>query len=348
MSLNGNIKMIKTEKRIVERQRSSEKNRQKQFPQLQINDKTKHTKEELIKRKRLSKAVRNEISTIVIDPKITKNKKKISKNKTDVKLFDKKKNIDSNIEDWINRQNKWMENKTNKLNRRIVTETLKKMENCVFEPKINKGNRKIFINLNTKSHKIIKSPDSYMNYIIKNEQFRKNKSNSKIKENHKAKKGKSLNKGKNKMLKINKLNDYDYTKHQLTERNNNLSISNYNNNTSISISSKSFYQKEKEKARRSVPLSKLKLTNLTEDELYNMIYLNEKDKMDKELIDFTSQNEEIIFKGKEQIHFKQAMEKLHIALININLDDVNNTGENSYKDEKSIVNLKGREDNSDF
>ena len=52
-----------------------------------------------------------------------------------------------------------------------------------------------------------------------------------------------------------------------------------------------------------------------------MVYLKEKERLNKEVIDNTNENVEKIFEGKEQIYFKKAMEKLHTIIINLNLDD---------------------------
>ena len=340
--INGNKKIKKTQKRLVERQRSTEKNHNNKCQLLNENKNEKQSREQLKRIKMHSIRERKELSTF--SPKLTKYKNKYSKNQNNALLKKERTemriNTDTNITDWINRQNVWMENKKNKLNERIVIETMKKMEKCIFEPKINKVNKKIISNLKIESHKILEKPESYINYVRKSIQFRKNKSTSKNNEYPITKDAKSPYKGKNKIIKINKLNDYDYTKHQLTGRNyllHNKCNSSYNN-ISINVTNKSFNAKDKEKTRRSIPLSKLKLTNLSEDELYKMVYLNEKDKIEKKLKDFTDKTEEMIFKGKEQIHFKKALEKLHITLININLDDSKNNEDNNNIFEKETKN----------
>lgn len=357
MSFNEDIQ-IKIKKRFVDRQRSSEKKQQNKIPQIEINYKTIQQRKELGRRKLLFKRKKNELTQGALSPKTTKSKKITSKNKAESNLKKesilKRINTDSNMSDWINRQNIWMENKIRKLNERIVTETLKTLEKCNFEPKINKVNKKIISNLNIETNKIIQRPQSYVNYIRKSKIFRENKSNSKpkIPEYQKGKKENNSIKHKNKLLKINKLNNYDYTKHQLTEKNSSFTrkCNTNNNSSSITISSKSFNIKEKEKTRRSIPLLKLKLTNLSEDELYNMIYKNEKDKLNKKLKDYTTENEDKIFEGKKQIYFRQAMENLHsaIILINSDLDDETNGEEKSNNNEISSANLIIKEDNDEI
>ena len=87
----------------------------------------------------------------------------------------------------------------------------------------------------------------------------------------------------------------------------------------------------------------LKLKNLSPDEIYKMIYLKEKERLNKEISDNTK-NLENIFDGKEQIHFKKAMEKIHTIIINLNLDDENNNniinGTNNYSNEEENNNSK--------
>ena len=140
MSFNEDIQ-IKIKKRFVDRQRSSEKKQQNKIPQIEINYKTIQQRKELGRRKLLFKRKKNELTQGAFSPKTTKSKKITSKNKAESNLKKesilKRINTDSNMSDWINRQNIWMENKIRKLNERIVTETLKTLEKCNFEPKIN-------------------------------------------------------------------------------------------------------------------------------------------------------------------------------------------------------------------
>ena len=322
MSSLGNIKIIKIGKRIVGRQRSFGKSNQNTFEKLYNNYKTRNAKLEQLKERINSERKKNELSQCTFTPKLTKmknifNNKNSSKNKNSVNSILKS---DSKKNDLIKRQNLWLENKNNKLKKRIVTETMKSMETCVFEPEIKKVNKRTISNLKTEASKIIDKPESYLNYIKKNKQFRKNKSNSKVYEYPITHGKKSPNKLK--LLKLNRSNDYDYTKHQLSERSyilQNKTNSNINNNISISSSNKSFNNKEKEIKRVSIQLSKLK--NLNPDDLYKMVYLKEKERLNKEVIDNTNENVEKIFEGKEQIYFKKAMEKLHTIIINLNLDD---------------------------
>ena len=75
-----------------------------------------------------------------------------------------------------------------------------------------------------------------------------------------------------------------------------------------------------------------------------MIYLKEKERLNKEISDNSNKNLENIFEGKEQIHFKKAMEKIHIIIINLNLDNENNNnimnGTNNYSNEEEKNNSK--------
>ena len=347
MSSLGNLKIIKMEKRMVGRQRSLGKSNQNTFEKLYNNYKTRNAKMEKLKERINSERKKNELTECTFSPKLTKmkkifSKKSSSKNKNSIQNVLK---TDSKKDNLFYRQSLWLENRNNKLKKRIVTETMKSMETCVFEPKINKINKRTISNLKTETSKLIEKPDYYLNYIKKNKQFRKNKSNSKVYEfpiTHGEKSPNNL-----KLLKLNRSNDYDYTKHQLSERSNviqNNRNSNFKNNISISISNKSFNKKEKEQEikRKNIQLSKLK--NLSPDEIYKMIYLKEKERLNKEISDNSNKNLENIFEGKEQIHFKKAMEKIHTIIINLNLDDENNNnimnGTNNYLNEEEKNNSK--------
>ena len=335
MSSNGNTKIIKTEKRIVIRQKSPVKNNQTKFDQLYQNYITIRAKNELLRQRILQEREKKELSYCTFSPKLTKIRKIIFSKKhldTEIKEKSKSKKIkreklsksNSKIENLINRQNQWLEKKNLKIKKRVISETMKNMEKCIFKPKIKKLNKSIVNNLKTETFKIIEKPNFYLDYINKTKEFRKNKSksNSKFYEFPISQNGQS--RYKSQFLKIN-LNDYDYTKHELSERsymiktNSNTTFN--NNNISLSTSNKSLNKKERKIKKKSIPLSELKLTNLSAGELYKLIYINEKDKLNKEYKDYSEEYIEKIFGEKKQIHFKQAMEKLHYALIDLNLDD---------------------------
>lgn len=321
----NNQKIIKKEDRSKEKQTSTEKTRQKKFQKLYNDYKTQKTKEEEYRQKMLSEREKKELAECSFNPKLTKKnslyKKKPfealtqeDKNKNKIKGQERLKS-DSKIINLINRQNKWLENKNNKLNQRIVADAIKKVEGCVFEPKIKNISNKISSNLKTESHKLVEKPDSYLNFINKTKKYRESKKSSKDK--IKIKNWKSPNRNK-----IIMDNDYDYTRHELTDNNyllKNNSSSNYNVNISNSISTKSF--KDKERMKKSIPISKLKLTNISNDELYSMIYYNAKEKINKSLNIYLDENIQKLFGDKNQIYFRQAMEGLHQSLINLDLSD---------------------------
>ena len=352
MSSLGNQKIIKAQKRLVVRHKSPKRNYQNKFEELYQNYKTRKAKNELLKQRILSEREQKDLTECTFTPKITKLKNIFIKKPVKLTLKEEalknqkanKIQLESHLTDLINRQNEWLENKKNRLNRRIVAETMKNLEKCVFEPKIQKPNKKTIYNLRSEARKIIEKPDSYLNFITKNREFRKNKSNSKFYE-YPISKG-LVSPRKFRLLKLNKINDYDYTKHQLTERSlifKNQSKSNLNNNLSISLSNKSFHIKKKEPRKTSVPSSKLKINNITDDELYKMVSLKEKEKINKEMKEHTDENMDSLFQGKDKVNFKEAMDRLHYALVNLKLDNENekakiNANENgNVKKKENIV-----------
>ena len=353
----NNQKYIQKEDRSKEKQSSTEKTRQKKFQKLYNDYKTQKTKEEEYRQKMLSEREKKELAECSFNPKITKNnslyKKKPfeaitqeERNKNKIKGHEKLKS-DSKIINLINRQNKWLENKNNKLNQRIVSDAIKKVEGCVFEPKIKNISNKMSSNLKIESHKLVEKPDSYLNFINKTKKYRESK-NSGSKDYTKIKNWKSPYRNK-----IIMDNDYDYTKHELTENNyllKNNSSSNYNVNISNSMSTKSFNNKEKMK--KSIPISKLKLTNISNDELYSMIYYNEKEKINKSLNIYLDENIQKLFGDKNQIYFRQAMEGLHESLINLKISDDEDeielkSNENEDLNENSNGNQNENENNND-
>ena len=340
MSSSRVSKIMLTKRRLVERKKSPRKTSPNKFDQLYDNYKTMQANNEKLKQIILFEREKKHLTECTFKPKtniqskkfnkklfLSPAKKEVNKNKKEIKT-------DSKIIDLINRQNKWIQNKNDKLNRRIVTETMKNMEKCIFEPQIQKVNKRTISNLKKETQKIIGKPDSYLNYVNKNRNFRKSKSNSRTYEYPITGDWKSPFKKKH--PKINMRNNYDYTKHQLTERSfmlKNKSNSNFNNNISLSISNKSLNSKEKQKM--NIPISKININNLKADELYKMIYLKGKEKMNQDMKDYTDENIDKLFKGKEYIYFNKAMERIHTVLVNLNLDD-----EKENKNEENPINIK--------
>ena len=331
MSSNKRQINIKNDNHNIEKQKISGKNQTKKYQQLYENYKIQKTKKENYRKKIISEREKNELAECSFSPKINKktnifikkifdpiNKEAHTNNKLKAKELLK---TDSNTANLIERQNQWLEKKNNKLKQKIVTEAIKSVEGCVFKPEIKKINRSLISNLKIETNRIVEKPDSYINYIKRNKKVRENKINNKLNDYPVIKDWKSPI--KNRTLKIN---DYDYTKHELTDNNylfKNKSSSNYNMDFSNNLQNKLLKSKEV-KTIKSIPISKLKITNISNNELYSMIYNNEKEKIEKNLEDYTEENIEKIFQGKNQIYFKQAMEGLHNSLINLNISDEDN------------------------
>ena len=316
-------KIILTQKRIIKRKKSPTKNSPNKFEQLYENYKTKQANDEKLKQIILFEREKKLLTECTFKPQLNTGIKKFNKKISRSPKQELKKQTgfktDSNIQDLITRQNKWLENKNNKLNKRIVSETMKNMEKCIFEPKINKVKKKTISNLKTETQKIIEQPHSYLDFIKKSREFRKNKSNSRIYEYPITGNRKSPYIRKN--LRINRLKDYDYTKHELSSKSyllTNKASSNLTNNKSSYISNKSFNVSEK--GNKIIHISKIMLNNLSRDDIYKMIYFGGKEKLNQEIKDYTKENMEKLFQGKEKIHFKQAMERIHTILIDLSLD----------------------------
>ena len=332
---------MKSDNQNIEKRKSFGKGQPRKYQQLYENYKIQKTKKENYRKKILSEREKNELAECSFSPKLNKNKHLFIKqnfepNNKEAHINNKIKTkellkTDSNTGNLVERQNQWLENKNNKLKQKIVMEAIKSVEGCVFKPEIKKINKNLISNLKVETNRIVEKPDSYINYIKRNKKVRENKNNNKLNDYPVTKDWKSP--FKNRTLKIN---DYDYTKHELTENNylfKNKSSSNYNKDFSNNLQNKLFKNKEM-KTIKSIPISKLKITNISNNELYSMIYNNEKEKIEKNLEDYTEENIEKVFQGKNQIYFKQAMEGLHNSLINLNISD---------EDSDDYMNIIGKE-----
>ena len=306
------------------------KNNQKKYQELFELYKTQKTKKDILREKILSEREKKELADCSFSPKLNKKDNNVFKKKPYQAITEEERNNNrkkakklqksyTNVDGLIDRQNKWLENKNNKLNKKIVAEAIKTVEGCVFKPEIKKLNQKTKSNFGIETQLIVERPDSYLNFVNRNKKYRENKNKIRDYEFPITKNWKSPLRNK-----ILKNNDYDYTKHQLTDNSyllKNNSSSNYNQNFLTNPNETSFKGKEITKTNKSIPISKLKITNMSNDELYSIIYLNEKEKIEKNIYDYTQENVNNLFGDKKQIYFKQAMDDLHNILININLDE---------------------------
>ena len=72
--------------------------------------------------------------------------------------------------------------------------------------------------------------------------------------------------------------------------------------------------------------TKTKINKINNDEIYALIYFENKEKYENRINEgFSEQEKKNIFNGKKQIEFKEALDILHDKLINLDiLDDEDN------------------------
>ena len=338
-------KKQKYNQKVIKRNRSPQIVNNKipdKFELLYQNYGTNKTRVELKRQKILEEKEKNEMAECSFNPKINssssfkkkiynKNLKQNGNNENGKK--EKCQKLEQRCENFYYRQTKWLEEKNKKIDNKKVEEAFKNVEGCVFEPEINKQTAN---NYKTESLKLVEDPFSYLNFI---ERLKKGR------EENQRKKSTQLRNQKIKTTRsppVNfrlkkKYNNYDYTKHELSENCfmiqssskpkynlvKNRSNENFNRSNNATNSSHNHTSRGEKNAgnKKSIPFSKMKITNLSNDELYNMIYMSEKDKFEKEAKDYTEENANIVFGGKKQITFKQALENLHNILINMDFND---------------------------
>ena len=291
--------------------------------------KYKKQKDEQFRQKMQEKRAQEELAECTFAPKINKSYKKrqqsapkhihkSSSNNYVNKLIEP----DPKYSEIFKRQTDWADgiNKRNLLIKQ--KEENKDIQRFSFVPEINK---KCLKYLKTDTQNIVKDPESYKEYIdmkkrIQKENLIKNNNNNKNLANIKINN------------KINK--DYDYTKHLLT---NQKKIKDSNGNTIKGISphiikkSKNFYENN-EIIKKSVPLNKMKVTNMDDNEFYSMIYLDAKEKYEKKMnVGFSEEEKINIFNGRTQLEFKEALDIIHDKLIHLDIlsDDDENEEENN-------------------
>lgn len=231
---------------------------------------------------------------------------------------------DQIIQDLLKRQEEWVKKKNRKMEINKQIENNKAKEKLIFAPEINRNNQKIFDDMKIETQEIVADPESYKEYIDRNKKFIPNygMNNSSNKE---------YNKTKNNLNNIK----YDYTKHKLV---NNSIISNISVNKNKYKNSKSVDSK-RQIIRKSIPISKTKISNIKDEDIYAMVYFDSKEKYENRINEgFSEMEKKNIFKGKTQLEFKEALDILHETLINLDIiDDNDDDIDENYlaiKDEK--------------
>lgn len=159
-------------------------------------------------------------------------------------------------------------------------ENNKAKEKLIFAPEINRNNQKIFDDMKIETQEIVADPESYKEYIDRNKKYIPNygMNNSSNKE---------YNKTKNNLNNIK----YDYTKHKLV---NNSIISNISFNKNKYKNSKSVDSK-RQIIRKSIPISKSKISNIKDEDIYAMVYFDSKEKYENRINEGFSEMEKKIF-----------------------------------------------------
>ena len=297
----------------------------KGYKRLYNLNKIKKEKEEDYRQKMLKIREFNELSECSFAPKVNKDfeskKENIfnnininSNNTNNQNLFtdksssfgNKDKNEDMTdllISDLLKRQDEWIKKKNKKMEINKQLEKERAKEKLIFYPEINKNNQKIFDSMKINAQEIVEDPESYKEFIDRNKKYQKNlETNNNLKE---------INKIRNS---INK-NNYDYTKHKLLNKNN------LNINSNKSKESKSVDMK-KQIRNKNMIYTKTKINNINNNDIYNMIYLENKEKYENRKNEgFSEKEKKYIFNGKTQLEFKEALDVIHQKLINLDFYD---------------------------
>lgn len=251
------------------------------------------------------------------------NNKIISSDKSSKDKTKSEEMTDNTISDLLKRQEIWINKKNKKIEISKQLETNKLKEKFIFIPEINKNNKKIFNDMKIDTQEIVADPESYKEFIDRNKKNQKN-----LEMNNKE-----INLVRNSGNKSNKSNksNYDYTEHKLISRN----YIYYNNNTfntKINKQCKSVDMKKFPASKTNNMLyTKCKISDIKNDDIYSMIYMENKEKLENRINDgFSEQDNKNMFNGKTQIEFKEALDIIHQKLINLDIFDESDDEENNY------------------
>lgn len=291
------------------------------FQKLYDFSKIQKAKEEEVRKKVYEEREIAEVASCTFHPKINKNynpeKVFLSPNNTNVKTQKQNINYDSKISDLLQRQSEWQDNIRKKQEIRKLNEKNKSLDKLVFNPEINKISKKFLENLRTDAKDLLKDPESYSDFVARNK-------NKKIIENN----SNNSNNKRNKSKPLDKVN-YDYTKHILARTQTpNRDVEIYNEKTE-NINKDNKNNNDNEQVKKSIPYNKKKVLNMNDDEIYSVVYRNNKIKMEDKIREgFKYKDKENIFNGKKIIEFDEALNTLHKVLIDIDVSDDDKEEEN--------------------
>ena len=198
------------------------------------------------------------------------------------------------ISDLLKRQDEWIKKKNKKMELNKQLENDKVKENLVFTPEINKNNLDY---MKIDAQEIVADPESYKDYIDRNKKVQKNMeiiNNIKIRN--------SCN------------NKYDYTEHKLIYKNSYSKNNRYKESKSVDM--------KKQIKGKNIVYNKSKINNINNDDIYSMIYNENKEKYEnRKNYGFNEEERKNIFNGKTQLEFREALDILHQKLINLDIYD---------------------------
>ena len=267
-----------------------------------------------------------ELAECSFAPKINKEYKykkvTLIKNKNSImnksKTREKREGItDVIILDLLKRQDEWLKKKNKKIEINTLNAKKKIKKELIFAPEINRKNQKLINDMKIGTQEIVVDPESYQEFIDRN---KKNVRNFSIKKNN--------NQDFKKIKNFLNNNKYDYTEHKLLNKN---IIKKYSFSKSKSKNKQSKSVGEKNNIIiKNIPISKSKMSNIKNVDIYSMIYFDSKEKFENRINEgFSEKEKKNILNGKTQIEFKEALDIVHKLMINLNIiddndDDINN------------------------
>ena len=300
------------------------------------NDRYKHlynlnkinqAKAEIYRQKMMEKRDMEELAECSFAPKINKEYKYkpikfYNKNSFSDKSKRKEKNeeiTDQIIQDLLKRQEEWVNKKNKKIEKNKLLERSRVNNELIFAPEINRNKKKVINDMKIETQEIVVDPESYKEYIDRNKKILQNIGGS-----ANNKKSKDFNKSKNSLNK----NNYDYTQHKLLKNNIIKNIS-FNKSGNKYKGSKSVDSK-RNIIKKNIPISKSKINNIKDEDIYSMIYFDSKEKYEDKINEgFSEQQKKNIFNGKTQIEFTEALDILHKCLNNLDIFDESDDDEDN-------------------
>lgn len=318
----------------------------KRYEMLYQNSQKLREKSKRDREQSINDRIKNEMEKCTFEPNLNKDYKYVPNIKPYYDPNSPKKQlekssasqVDQTVVNLLNRQEKWLDNRNIKNQKRKEQIDMKEKQDCFFVPVIEFDTENGLTNLKNKSFRIVQHPEAYLNFIERNKESRERRRNNLIKIFPLTGDGKSSH-TRNKSV-----NRYDYREHELSKsrmfplykslliddsKNKERSFSQGSSRTT------NFIRARNKSTEITLHNSIRRIKEVDDNVLFEMIYRQRKQEELYDIEDaFEKDMANDVFNWKNRMQFNKALDCIHNKLINMKLleDEYDEFNGSSIKD----------------